>query len=267
MSDDFLRLVSQANPATRQYQPTNNGYPPSSSTSPYADSPSNPQLMDPFFDDDDELESTYSRPMPMQSQESGLPLAHSAAPPAGTGNPKGGDGVPQGWNFDDDDFHPSNQTPFGGSDSFNGSSIRSKEKEPRTKTKRQWKWPWKKEKQLTGERIVALNNSAANVEFSSNFVSTSKYNLAIFLPKFLFGEFQRLRIVCYHSFGLSRAILEIRQHVLFVHGLYTANTRRFSDQPLYDNCSAWSGVTGFRFQGSSRGFGAPPSVTLCLSAS
>ncbi|SJK97928.1 probable P-type ATPase (amino-phospholipid-translocase) [Armillaria ostoyae] len=191
MSDDFLRLVSQANPATRQYQPTNNGYPPSSSTSPYANSPSNPQLMDPFFDDDDDLESTYSRPMPMQSQESGLPLARSAAPPAGTGNSKGGDGVPQGWNFDDDDFHPSNQSPFPGSDSFNGSSIRSKEKEPRTKTKWQWKWPWKKEKQLTGERIVALNNSAANVEFSSNFVSTSKYNLATFLPKFLLEQFSK----------------------------------------------------------------------------
>ena len=45
MSDDFVRLVSQANPATRkQYQPANTGYPPSSS----------PQVLDPFFDDDDD---------------------------------------------------------------------------------------------------------------------------------------------------------------------------------------------------------------------
>ncbi|KAK0479326.1 hypothetical protein IW261DRAFT_1564700 [Armillaria novae-zelandiae] len=127
--------------------------------------------------------------MLMQLQKSGLPLARSAAPLAGTGDPKGGGGDLQSWNFDDDDFHPSNKSPFGGSDSFNGSPIKSKEKEPRTKTPRQWKWPWKKESQLTGQRVVVLNNSAANVEFSSNFVSTSKYNLATFLPKFLFEQF------------------------------------------------------------------------------
>ena len=47
MSDDFVRLVSQANPASRnQYQPANTGYPPSSSP---------PQALDPFFDDDDDV--------------------------------------------------------------------------------------------------------------------------------------------------------------------------------------------------------------------
>lgn len=115
MSDDFLRLVSQANPASNQYKPANNnGYPPSTS---YSDSP-NPQLLDPFFDDDDEMpDSAFGRPIPMQSQESGLPLARSAAPPAGVSNLSLGDGVPQGWNFDDDD---PNQKPFQGSHSFTG---------------------------------------------------------------------------------------------------------------------------------------------------
>ncbi len=187
MSDDFMRLVSQANPATRQYQPTNNGYPPSSSSSPYiADSPSNPQLMDPFFDDDDEPDSAFGRPMPMQSQESGLPLARSGALPAGVGQSKVslGDGVPQGWNFDDDD---PNQTPFNGSHSFPGPSKGSERSKPKPKKKWTWKWPWQKERELTGERVIALNNGPANVEFTSNFVSTSKYNLATFLPKFLLG--------------------------------------------------------------------------------
>lgn len=179
-----MRLVSQANPASRQYQPTNNGYPPpsSSSSSPYiADTPSNPQLMDPFFDDDDEPDSAFGRPMPMQSQESGLPLARHGAPHAGAGPSKVslGDGVPQGWNFEDDDPH---QVPRGETGT---------KKPPRPKKKWSWKWPWQKEKVLTGERVIALNNSAANAEFGNNFVSTSKYNLATFLPKFLLEQFSK----------------------------------------------------------------------------
>ena len=75
MSDDFVRLVSQANPAFRQYQPANNGYPPSSSFSPHSHSPSG-QALDPFFDDDDDIpDSAFGRPILMQSKESGLPLA------------------------------------------------------------------------------------------------------------------------------------------------------------------------------------------------
>lgn len=187
MSDDFLRLVSQANPATRQYQPanTNNGYPPSSSIGPYSDQQS-PQPMDPFFDDDDDNmpDSAFGRPAPMQSQESGLPLARSAAPPAGTGNSNLslGDGVPQGWNFDDDDFQPAGERSFPGSSPYSGPSNPT----PPVR-KRKWKWPWQKETVLARERIIALNNSAANADFSSNSVSTSKYNLASFIPKFLTG--------------------------------------------------------------------------------
>ncbi|KAF9460763.1 aminophospholipid-transporting P-type ATPase [Collybia nuda] len=124
----------------------------------------------------------------MQSQESGLPLARSAAPPAGAGNsnPSLGDGVPQGWNFDDDDFHPTREPSFPGSTSH---STPSKSTLPIRK--RKWRWPWQEEKVLTGERIIALNNSTANVEFSSNFVSTSKYNLASFIPKFLTEQFSK----------------------------------------------------------------------------
>lgn len=140
--------------------------------------------MDPFFDDDDEPDSAFGRPMPMQSQESGLPLTRHGAPPAGAGQSKVslGDGIPQGWNFDDDDPH---QRPFGGTQLSRGAAKEAAK--PKTKQKRKWRWPWQKENVLTGERVIALNNSAANAEFSTNFVSTSKYNLVSFTPKFLLG--------------------------------------------------------------------------------
>ncbi|KAG7098494.1 hypothetical protein E1B28_000438 [Marasmius oreades] len=189
MSDDFLRLVSQANPATGQYQPAHNGYPPSTSNNPLSPIPTsanNPQLLDPFFDDDDDPipDSAFGHPQAMHSQESGLPLARSAAPPAGISKTSlSGDGMPQGWNFDEDDI---NQFPTAG-------STRSHSEKPSKlpKRKRQWKWPWQKEKVLTGERVVALNNEAANLEFVNNYISTSKYNAATFIPKFFFEQFSK----------------------------------------------------------------------------
>ncbi|KAJ7287299.1 aminophospholipid-transporting P-type ATPase [Mycena rebaudengoi] len=110
----------------------------------------------------------------MDSQASGLPLARNAVPPAGSGSRGNGEGVPQGWNFDDDDFRPANEPPFAGFQLL-----------------QRWKWPWQKEKVLTGERIIALNNAPANAEYGSNFVSTSKYNLASFIPKFLTEQFSK----------------------------------------------------------------------------
>ncbi|KAL1660926.1 hypothetical protein GGF50DRAFT_118469 [Schizophyllum commune] len=195
MADDFFKLVSTANPAANQYQQTvNPSYPPRGNSSRSQD------LMDPFFDDDDDdtpmPDSAFGRPAPMQSQESGLPLARSAAPPAGTGPSQtslAGTGTPQGWAFDNDDEYNQasrGQAPFEGSGTFNGPSrggLQPSKKSPRKK----WKWPWEKEVQLTGERVIALNNPDANNEYSSNYVSTSKYNLVSFLPKFLLEQFSK----------------------------------------------------------------------------
>lgn len=183
MGDDFLRLVSKANPATRQYQPTHNGYPPAANAAgPYSDR-SPQQFMDPFFDDEDDNvpDSAFGRPAPMRSQESGLPLARSAAPPAGVGPSASANTLPQNWNFDDDDgaAFPGPSGPI----SLTPPSKKSRFKMPK------WQWPWEKEKELTGERVIALNNSDANADFRSNSVSTSKYNLATFLPKFLYGAY------------------------------------------------------------------------------
>ncbi|EGO00863.1 hypothetical protein SERLA73DRAFT_167084 [Serpula lacrymans var. lacrymans S7.3] len=129
----------------------------------------------------------------MQSQESGLPLTRSAAPPAGTGQSTvslPGNGIPQGWTFDDEEVQVPGQPPFAGSASFPGLS-RPSQREQSQKPRRKWKWPWHREEILTGERIITLNNSSANLDFCSNFVSTSKYNMAIFLPKFLLEQFSK----------------------------------------------------------------------------
>lgn len=185
MADDFVNLVSQSNPAARYQQPQN-AYPPP--PAPYSDNLS--PAMDPFFDDDDDLpDSAFGRPGPMHSQDSGLPLARNAAAPAGASKVTlPGNGVPQGF-FDDDEYQVPGRTPFSGSSSFPGSKTSSEGRQKARRRKWKWRWPWQKEKVLMGERIIALNNEAANSDYGSNAVSTSKYNFASFLPKFLAGAY------------------------------------------------------------------------------
>ena len=175
MSDDFVRLVSQANPANNQYQQTSTGYPPKSSRD---------QQLDPFFDDEDDdgPDSAFSRPspMPMHSQSSGINLTKNAALPAGASQP---------WSFDDEDphqTHPGSTLP-----SPSGSTLNEKKRKRRI-PQIKWEWPWKKKEQvLAGERTIALNNPSTNDGYCSNYVTTSKYNMATFLPKFLLGACPR----------------------------------------------------------------------------
>ena len=187
MGDDFLRLVSQANPASRQYQPANGGYPPGTSTDLSSQ-------LDPFFDDEDDIpDSAFGRPPAMQSKESGLPLARAGATPAGYGADKD---ILQDW---DDDLPPPAAQPYPGAPDFSGPPPTTPREKPVAKRRRKWKWPWKREeKVLTGERLIALNNSIANDEFCSNYVSTSKYNAATFIPKFLFGACHTSSDACPH---------------------------------------------------------------------
>lgn len=190
MSENFINLVSQANPAARQnYQQQNSGYPPSAN-SPYGQQ--SPQILDPFFDDEDDMPDSafhMGNPAPMQSQESGLPLRAGAAPMAGVSKTSMGDGMPQGWTFDAEEPEMrSGGAAFDGSAAFPGVKT-PKDNGRKQAKKRGWKWPWQKEKELTGERIVALNNHPMNSEYVSNFVSTSKYNPVTFLPKFFGGEY------------------------------------------------------------------------------
>ena len=211
MSDDFVRLVTQANPANSQYRQTSNGYPPN---------PSRDQQLDPFFDDEDDdgPDSAFGRPppMPMQSQSSGIHLTKNAALPAG---------APQPWSFDDEDpqqTHPGSSLP-----SSSSSTLHEKKKTRRIPQIR-FEWPWKKKEQvLAGERTIALNNPPANDDFCSNYITTSKYNAATFLPKFLLGA--PLRFTPHRSGFLlvpnSRTILKIRELVLPVYCLHPTNPR------------------------------------------
>src|SRR5579863_2407402 len=154
MADDFARLVFQSNPASSrntQYQRANDGYPPSG---PPGDAHASPQLMDSFFDDEDEgdvPDSAFANAHPMQAKESTLHLPGQAAPLAGASKlslPT--NGVPQGWTFDQDDPPPQ--------------TSKSPSRKPQKVARRRWRWPWQKEQVLTGERVVALNNPDANVE-------------------------------------------------------------------------------------------------------
>lgn len=123
-----------------------------------------------------------------------------------------GTGQPEGWIFDADDSSNNastlnvngNGTAFTGSNMFNGTLNESSEGlrvgSHKTKNrglfsmKKTWKWPWEKEKVLLGERLIVLNDEAANAEsgFVSNYVSTSKYNAVTFAPKFFYGEYTHI---------------------------------------------------------------------------
>ncbi|KAI6029455.1 hypothetical protein PISMIDRAFT_507686, partial [Pisolithus microcarpus 441] len=195
--ESFVALVNAANPAayksTSPAQGSSSQHPPT--YPPFANAQSRsqpaPSLMDPFFDDDEDLLdlSPATTPRPMQSQESGLPLTHAAAPPAGLDSPSPslpthGAGQPYGWNFE-------SQATFPGNASFPGAPSAQRKHTIRRRKKWKWRWPWEKEIQPTGERVIVLNNSAMNIDFCSNFVSTSKYNVVTFTPKFLKEQFSK----------------------------------------------------------------------------
>ncbi|TFY56442.1 hypothetical protein EVJ58_g7642 [Rhodofomes roseus] len=188
MSDDFIRLVSQANPAAR-YQPANNGYPPPASQ------PSDQQL-DPFFDDEDEYDppdSAFGAPAAMKSQESGLPFSRAGAAPAGHSQVTlTTAAIPPDWSFDDDE--PPGSKQAGAPGPARGAKPAHKRRSSRSFVGqvKKLRWPWQKRDQvLAGDRVVALNNSDANTDFCSNYISTSKYNIVTFVPKFLFEQFSR----------------------------------------------------------------------------
>lgn len=186
MSDDFIRLVSQANPAAR-YQPANNGYPPHTSSD---------QQLDPFFDDDDDddvPDSAFGASHAMKSQESGLPLSRAGAPPAGHSQVTlATAAIPPDWSFDDDE--PSKQPRAPG---LNTHAARPTHKRRSSRSfvgrVKKLRWPWQKgDKVLAGNRVIALNNPDANTDYCSNYVSTSKYNVVSFVPKFFFGAFPHI---------------------------------------------------------------------------
>ncbi|GJJ05826.1 hypothetical protein Clacol_000013 [Clathrus columnatus] len=215
MADDFARLVSSENPA---YRPT---YPPTSSAAPVPNTPHSTTALDPFFDDDDDGDghatsqyySSHSNPLTntqsynsysmshsdsnphfispdsafastttfakaMESRESGLPLTSKAAP------------MSKDWMFGDNDDVALEMPSFEGSGSFPGLQRQSLKKAHK---KWRFRWPWQKKEEKIGDRVIALNDEQANFpeSYPSNYVSTSKYNVATFLLKFLTEQFSK----------------------------------------------------------------------------
>lgn len=88
-----------------------------------------------------------------------------------------------------------------------------------------------------GERMIHINNQELNnpFKFCDNYVSTSKYNIVTFLPKFLTGEstpsfplsaYLKTNI-SFHS--TTRTILKICQHFLLIYRLYSTSSRSFTN--------------------------------------
>lgn len=169
-----------------------------------------------------------------QSIDSGLPLATSAALPAGRGEtrerPLQGS---QGWGLDDDD------------DEQIAARMRYDQK---GKGKAREVWPrfrhWithlNEPKDLEGERTIYINDAASNapMKFKGNYVSTSKYNLVTFLPKFLAGPSTCWSVHAPLTSIDNRAIQQIRQRLLPLHGSDTTDTQRITYKSIYDYCPA-----------------------------
>jgi phospholipid-transporting ATPase len=249
MAQEFARLVSQANPALR-YRPANSSYQP-----PYSDDAA--IAMDPFFDDDNEDDlsasaSAFSKPIPpsgsKDSDISQIPFRSRGAPPAGTSistsdppaaaasSSRGGTKI---WTFDEDDVF---QSPSSGvSPAVSGMSLPAAG--PRRGKKRKWRWPWQEEPRPTGDRIVPLNDETRNADYLSNAVSTSKYNLLTFVPKFFTGVYlfliPSLRLSfflvksCLYLTSHVRSIFESCQHILLVHLHYPTSSRSVPDEQVH----------------------------------
>lgn len=99
--------------------------------------------------------------------------------------------------------------------------------------------------EVGGERTIYINDQAMNNQFKycNNYVSTGKYNLVTFVPKFLAGVsllFPPYRsdagtqyVLTLKLFATSRTILEIRQRLLLVHRGNHADSRRVTHQPIH----------------------------------
>lgn len=284
--DDFASLVSRSNPAARQYQggSSNQAYAPAATYPPpqtaLTPRSGGAQPMDPFFDDEDEDDANPfgdGRGNPFTDKHAAssslgpggggtggygmstpsLGLTANAAAPAGVGASTstvalGKDGMPPGWAFDDDE--PVNQPAGSTSRSVGGSGGL---KGAMKKRGGGWKWPWTKEQVLEGERTVWLNDQARNISegYPNNYVSTSKYNVVTFVPKFFAGTSMSF-FTCSALIWIGcRAILEICKRVLLVHCTYSTSAGCQSDESVHNDCAVVACLACECLQGSIGRFG------------
>ena len=112
--------------------------------------------------------------------------------------------VQQSGMLDDDEEIIAARTKMSKKEAAPGAGIGETIKEAIKEAKRRMKGG---HKMYTGERMIHINNQPLNdaSKFCNNYVSTSKYNLVTFLPKFFIGELRRLLLVGLDSRYLSPA--------------------------------------------------------------
>lgn len=144
--------------------------------------------------------TAYDRPGTGRSRptyESQAPLAQSAQLPAGYGQGQFGESSfakPAVGMLDDDEEMIASQRRV-------NKIIAGNSGRPSERIKGAWKElkdrVWGKPKVLEGERMIHINDYSLNEssKFSNNYVSTSKYNLITFVPKFFTGPSFFLSVV------------------------------------------------------------------------
>ena len=98
-------------------------------------------------------------------------------------------------------------------------------------------WRRKTDPVTLGPRVIQLNNSPANAanRWVDNHVSTAKYNVATFLPKFLYEQF-----------------LQVRQPFFLVHSHPTANPKCVTYESVHNDCAPYHCAHGLGRQGAGR---------------
>lgn len=302
--DDFASLVSRANPAAQQNpygQPGRNTYAPQAGSSQPTLAPSvdDRYKLDPFFDDEDEQQTPHatattfppsvSAPTPRHpgrqpsltildeplDSSADLPLTKAAAPPAGRSFNNAGSSEMQQqntWTFDDDEGLPAPNSRYERGGQPRNAPLRQQ-------TKRTWKWPWERQKALAPERKIWLNDHPSNEAegYCSNYVSTTKYNLVTFVPKFLLGTF-RVQLRSYYpdvlTLSLSRLTEQFSKYanVFFLftgeqglraatrsqdlltprHSLHSADPGCITNKSVHYNRASGLGLACIRLQGDPR---------------
>jgi hypothetical protein len=119
--------------------------------------------------------------------------------------------------------------------------------------------------EVGGERTIYINDQAMNQQFKycNNYISTGKYNLVTFVPKFLAGELdQRGLYTDAHMFDADyhivyRTILQIRKCILPLHRRHYANPRSFAYKSIYYHSSSIYRLTSSCFQRNAGGLQTP----------
>lgn len=103
------------------------------------------------------------------------------------------------------------------------------------KSKSSWKSLFNRKKENLGPRIIQINQPETNQGFITNSVSTAKYNLATFLPKFLYEEFSKTANIFFLFISGIQVtfILSFFFKIRFETNFIVANPKHFTYVKIY----------------------------------